>query len=123
MNRYGFAVPMVIFVSSLTLWETLPRKGDEKRIDGTVIAAKPTYCEPTKAAGCTGKIVLDARMRRASEALTIEVPLGTPISVGCEALSWGELPGRRVVVTAVDEGRGPVALAISDRDSPARNCG
>ena len=71
----------------------------------------------------TGTIVL-ARRRPAGEALTIEVPLGTPISVGCEALSWGELPGRRVVVTEVDEkGRGPVALAISDRDSPARNCG
>jgi hypothetical protein len=109
-RRSAFVVPAFVFVLSLTLWATLPRGGGDKRITGTVLEAKATYCEPKKADGCTGELKLG---RAGDGELSIKVPLGTPISSGCETLSLGELPGRRVVVTEANDARGPIALAIS----------
>jgi hypothetical protein len=110
LSRSAFVVPAFVLVVSITLWAALPRSGDERRIAGKVIDARATYCEPKKADGCTGEVTLG---RANGESLRIRVPLGTPISSGCDVLSLGELPGRRVVVTETNDGHGPVALAIS----------
>ena len=118
MNRSAFAVPVLVLLVSLVVWGALPRSGDERRIQGTVLDAQATYCEPRKSDGCTGSVRLDRAEGGARETLEIKVPLGTPISAGCEALSLGELPGRRVVVTEVEQGRSRVALAISAADAP-----
>jgi hypothetical protein len=121
MSRLGLVVPFVILVLSLALSWVLPRAGEERRIAGTVIDARATYCEPKKADGCTGTLTVAAVEGRRRENLTIKVPLGTPISAGCEALSLGELPGRRVVVTEVEDASGPIARAVSDPEAP--RCG
>ena len=112
MRRLAFFVPVAILVLSLTLWSALPPV-EEKRVHGTVIDAKATYCEPKKEDGCTGTLTLAARDGRREETLTVKVPLGTPISNGCDALSFGELEGRRVTVTEVEAPTGPVARAVS----------
>lgn len=114
MNRSAFAVPAVVLFVSLVVWgASVPPHGEE-RVDGTVIAANATYCEPKKADGCTGSITLAS----GESTRTIRVPLGTPISAGCEVLSLGELPGRAVTVTQIDAADGPVAKAISERGVP-----
>ncbi len=118
MNRSAFAVPLLVLLVSLLVWGAMPRGGDERRVRGTVLDARATYCEPRKSDGCTGSVRLGRGEGAAQETLEIEVPLGTPISAGCEALSLGELPGRRVVVTEVEQGRSHTALAISAADAP-----
>jgi hypothetical protein len=110
LSRSAFVVPAFVFVLSVTLWTALPRSGDERRVAGKVIDARATYCEPKKADGCTGEVTLG---RANGESVKIKVPLGTPISSGCEVLSLGELPGRHVVVTETNDRGGPIALAIS----------
>lgn len=119
MRRLAFSVPVAILVLSLTLWSALPQPGAERRIRGTVIDAKATYCEPKKEDGCTGTLVLDTGTREKS--VVVKVPLGTPISNGCETLPFGELEGRRVTVTEVEEATGPVARAVSA--PPGEECG
>jgi hypothetical protein len=105
-----------VLVLSLLVWRMRPSTGEEERIEGTVMAAQATYCEPTKAQGCKGILVLDS----SEKLLRIDVPLGTPISDGCDVLSFGELEGRHVVVTGMQEPDGPVALAVL---SPVAGCG
>lgn len=112
MPRSAFVVPVAVLVLSLALWAALPGGGAERRIDGTVLDAQATYCEPTKEGGCTGTLVLDTG-RAHDSSVTVKVPLGTPISNGCEILAFGDLEGRRVTVTEVDGSTGPVALAVS----------
>ena len=123
MTRSALVVPVLVLMLSLMLWGVQPRSGAERRINGRVIAAKASYCEPKKSDGCTGTIVLDGQSSLAGPPVAVEVPLRTPISAGCEALSFGDLLGRRVLVTEVDGAHGPIALAISDAEAPARNCG
>jgi hypothetical protein len=118
VNRSLFIVPIAVLVLSLVLSAALPRAGKEKRIKGTVLDAKASYCEPKKQDGCTGTLTLDASEKAGEGTLTIHVPLGTPISAGCEVLSLGELEGRRVVVTEVDDAGGRIARAISAADAP-----
>ena len=117
MNRSAFAVPLLVLLVSLVVWGALPRSGDERRIEGTVLDARATYCEPKKSDGCTGSVRLGRAEGAARETLEIRVPLGTPISAGCEVLSLGELPGRQVIVTEVEQGRSRIALAISAADA------
>jgi hypothetical protein len=115
VNGSAFAVPVLVLFVSLVVWGAVLPPADEQRLEGTVVAARATYCEPKKSQGCTGTLTLAA----GEQTRTIKVPLGTPISDGCEVLSLGELPGREVIVTEVDRLRGAVATAISARDSRA----
>lgn len=115
MNRSALAVPAIVLFISLIVWGAATPPAEEERLQGTVVAAAAHYCEPKKTQGCTGTLTLDSD----DELLTIRIPLGTPITAGCDTLAFGELPGRRVVVTEVGEASGPVAKAISALDEPA----
>lgn len=123
VNRFAFVVPVTILVLSLTLWTAVPCGGEERRIHGIVIDAQATYCEPKKEDGCTGTLTLGTQQGRAAERLTVKVPLGAPISDGCEILSFGELEGRHVVITEMDEAAGPIALAVSVPPVREEDCG
>ncbi|HEX7055081.1 MAG TPA: hypothetical protein VF211_14245 [Burkholderiales bacterium] len=114
MSRFAFAVPAIVLFISLVVWGAVSPQPKEERVRGIVLAAEPTYCEPRRVQGCSGKLTLGSQ----DETLTIRIPLGTPITAGCDALAFGELPGRRVVVTEVEEPGGPVAKAISALDVP-----
>ena len=119
MNRSAFAVPGIVLFLSVVMWGAAKPPPQEQRVHGTVVAAAARYCEPKKTQGCSGTLTLDARAERR----TIRIPLGTPITAGCEPLAFGELPGRDVVVTEVDGPSGPVAKAISALDAtPERAC-
>jgi hypothetical protein len=109
LNRTAFAVPALVLFVSLVVWGALLPPADEQKVEGKVLSARATHCEPNKSLACTGTLTLATGATRR----TIQVPLGTPIIAGCQALSLGELPGREVVVTKVDRLRGPVATAIS----------
>ena len=115
MSRSPFAVPAIVLFVSVVMWGAAKPPPGEERVHGTVVAAAARYCEPTRAQGCTGTLTLDTQ----NERRTIRIPLGTPITQGCEPLAFGELPGRDVVVTEIDEPSGPVARAISALDAPA----
>jgi hypothetical protein len=114
VNRAAFAIPAIVLFVSLVVWGAVTPPREEERIQGTVVDATASYCEPKKVQGCTGTLTLAAR----DKTLTIKVPLGTPISAGCDALPFGALPGRQVTVTEVSGLRGPVATAISAADMP-----
>ena len=110
MNRTAFAVPAFVLFTSLVVWGAVtPPAEQEERVKGTVVAATATYCEPKKTQGCTGTLTLASR----DERRVIRVPLGTPITQGCEVLPFGDLPGKRVVVTQVEQGGDPVAMSVS----------
>jgi hypothetical protein len=115
MSRSAFAVPAIVLFASVVMWGAAKPPPPEQRVHGTVVAATAGYCEPKKEQGCTGTLTLDSR----SERRTIRIPLGTPISAGCEPLAFGELPGHHVVVTEVEAPSGPVAKAVSALDAPA----
>ena len=109
MNSTAFAVPAIVLFASLIVWGAVTPPGEEERVKGTVVAATATYCEPKKTQGCTGTLTLDSHY----ETRVIRIPLGTPITDGCEVLPFGDLPGKRVVVTQVEQGGAPVAMAVS----------
>lgn len=115
MSRSAFAVPAIVLFVSVVMWGAAKPPPEEERVHGTVVATAARYCEPKKAQGCTGTLTLDTRNDRR----TIRIPLGTPITEGCEPLAFGDLPGRDVVVTEVDEPSGPVAKAVSALGAPA----
>jgi hypothetical protein len=115
MSRSAFAVPAIVLFVSVVMWGAAKPPPQEQLVHGTVVAAAARYCEPKKAQGCTGTMTLDTRNHRR----TIRIPLGTPITEGCEPLAFGDLPGRDVVVTEVDEPGGPVAKAIAALGAPA----
>lgn len=52
----------------------------ERRIEGTVLGAKATYCESR--AGCTGTLTLE--LPRSDEVLAIRVPLGTALAISAK---------------------------------------
>ncbi len=115
MSRSAFAVPAIVLFISVVIWGAAKPPPEEERVHGTVVAAAARYCEPTRAQGCTGTLTLDVQNHRR----TIRIPLGTPITEGCEPLAFGELPGRDVVVTEIDQPSGPVAKAVTARGAPA----
>lgn len=112
MNRSAFAVPAIVLFLSFIVWGAVTPPPEEERVHGTVVAAEAHHCEPKKTQGCTGTLTLESH----NELLTIRIPLGTPITAGCDVLAFGDLPGRRVVVTEVEERTGPVARAVSAVD-------
>jgi hypothetical protein len=116
MTRVGFGVPIAILVSSFAIWAALPDKSRIRRLDGTVVGAQATHCEPKKEDGCSGTLTLE-RPGGWRRELTIRVPLGTPITNGCQALWLAELEGRRVTVTETEEATGPVARAVTAPDA------
>lgn len=116
MNRSAFAVPAIVLFVSLVVWGAAMPPPNEERVHGVVVATHANYCEPKKIDGCTGTVTLAVP----DETLTIKVPLGTPISAGCQVLSLGELPGRRVTVTEMGTDSGPVARAILAADARGR---
>jgi hypothetical protein len=119
LNRSAFAVPAIVLFVSLVVWGAVKPPPEEERVRGTVVAAAASYCKPKKTQGCTGTLTLDVQHTRR----TLRIPLGTPITAGCDTLPFGELPGRDVVVTEVKRPTGPVAKAISALDAPAgRSC-
>ena len=118
MNRTAFAVPAIVLFVSFVVWGAVTPPGGEERVRGTVVEAKATYCEPKKTQGCTGTVTLDSH----DERRVIRIPLGTPITAGCEVLPFGDLPGKHVVVTEVDRAGAPVAVAISAEAPPAGAC-
>ena len=110
--------PLLLFVLSL-LAAGASHAAPERRIEGTVLGAKATYCELP--AGCTGTVTVE--LSRTERVLAIRVPLGTPVSAGCHAVPFGSLHGQRVIVTEVDDASGPTARAISAKDAPPeRGC-
>lgn len=83
----------------------------DERVEGVVHATRVTHCDTTRRGGCAGTLSLRPTRGDGGE-LTIEVPLGTPISRGGEHVLLHNLNGRTVIVTLTLEGGGPVALAI-----------
>jgi hypothetical protein len=100
---------------------SLPARADE-RIEGAVIDTRVTYCEAGKGASCKGSLTLQRELRGQRETMTIEVPLGTPISRGCQAVPLHRLGGRTVIVTEDDGSGAPVAKAIEALDSADAAC-
>jgi hypothetical protein len=117
MNRIALGVPAAILVCSVSIWASLPDKSQLRRLHGTVVGTHATYCEPKKEDGCTGTLTLERPRGWRRELLTIRVPLGTPISNGCQALWLGQLEGRRVTVTEAEEATGLVARAVTAPDA------
>jgi hypothetical protein len=93
----------------------------EERIEGIVRDAVVTHCDATRRGGCAGTLTLERRAGGRAETLTIEVPLGTPISREGERVLLHKLEGKTVIVTQI-AGRGArVARAIQLLSPPAPN--
>jgi hypothetical protein len=84
----------------------------DERIEGIVRDAVVTHCDATRRGACAGTLTLERRAGGRTETLTIEVPLGTPISRESERVLLHKLEGKTVIVTQT-AGRGArVARAI-----------
>lgn len=94
----------------------------EERIEGTVVDAKATYCGAGKREGCTGRLTLRREYGGRPETLTIQVPLGTPVSRGCDAVRLRRLVGQTVIVTEACMTNAHVAKAIESAESAESAC-
>jgi hypothetical protein len=91
----------------------------DERVEGVVHATWVTHCDATKRGGCAGTLSLRPT-HGVGPALTIQVPLGTPISRGGEHVLMHSLNGRTVIVTLAAERGDPVARAIQVAEPDAQ---
>jgi hypothetical protein len=87
--------------------------GDE-RIEGIVHATKVTHCDATRKGGCAGTLTMVVDAGDKDEALTIRVPLGTPISCDSETVLLQTLAGKTVVVTLLNDGHVARAIQVAE---------
>jgi hypothetical protein len=90
----------------------------DERVRGTVLETTTSYCEPTKRGGCSGTLTLQGDQDGKLEMLVIKVPLGIPISRGCDAVLLHRLTGKEVIITEGAETPARVARSIEvvDKD-------
>ena len=84
----------------------------DERIEGIVRDAVVTHCDAPRRGGCAGTLTLERRADERIETLTINVPLGTPISRAGERVLLHALEGMSVIVTQTAGRGGRVARAI-----------
>lgn len=85
----------------------------QEKIEGKVTGTKLTQCDfNAKLGGCAGTMKMERKAGDKTEELTINVPLGTPITKGGERVFLPALRGKTVVVTQVTEKNERVAKAI-----------
>lgn len=85
----------------------------QEKIEGKVIGTKLTHCDMNvKIGGCAGTLKMERKAGDKTEELTINVPLGTPITRGTETVYLPALRGKTIVVTQVTEKNERVAKAI-----------
>ncbi|HEX7073712.1 MAG TPA: hypothetical protein VF226_06680 [Hyphomicrobiaceae bacterium] len=98
--------------ASLLLLVQTPAFSEEKT-EGKVVGTRLTHCDMNvKIGGCAGTMKLERTAGEKKEELSFNVPLGTPITRGSEAVYLPALRGRTVVVTHVTEKNERVAKAI-----------
>jgi hypothetical protein len=90
----------------------------EERIEGIVRDTVVTHCDATRRGGCAGTLTLERQAEGRIETLTINVPLGTPISRAGERVLLHALEGMRVIVTQTTGRGGRVARAIQVAETP-----
>ena len=90
----------------------------EERIEGIVRDTVVTHCDTTRRGGCAGALTLERRATGNIETLSINVPLGTPISRGAERALLHTLEGKRVIVTQITDRGSRVARAIRLAEPP-----
>ncbi|MGQ0651438.1 MAG: hypothetical protein ACT4P4_04075 [Betaproteobacteria bacterium] len=85
----------------------------QERMEGKVVGTRLTHCDMNvKIGGCAGTMKLERAAGDKKEELSFNVPLGTPITRGSEAVYLPALRGKTVVVTHVTEKSERVAKAI-----------
>jgi len=89
----------------------------EERIEGIVRDTVVTHCDATRRGGCAGTLTLERSAGGRTETLTINVPLGTPISRAGEHVLLHSLEGMRVIVTQTIGRGGRIARAIQVDDA------
>lgn len=112
------ALPAVLAV----LLQAAPLAHADERIRGTVIDTRVTYCESGRPSSCKGTLQLLRDAAGWRETLTIDVPLGTPISRGCQAVPLHRLGGQTVIVTEDAASGARVARAIEAVESTDGAC-
>jgi len=86
----------------------------DERIEGVVLRTKVTHCDVTKAGGCAGTLTLARPGAGQADPLTLQVPLGTPISCAGERTYLHALQGKNVVVTLPNASDGAVqAISVA----------
>ncbi len=103
---------MRFLVSIALLLLLAPAARADKRIEGIVRDTVVTHCDATRRGGCAGRLMLERGAGGRMEILTIEVPLGTPISHDGEHVLLHALEGMSVIVTQATGRGGRVARAI-----------
>lgn len=104
---------ILLLVAALTLLAHAPAGFSQEKIEGKVVGTKLTHCDMNvKIGGCAGTMKLERKAGDKAEELTINVPLGTPITRGSETVYLPALRGKTVVVTQVTEKNERVAKAI-----------
>lgn len=99
--------------ATLVLLLLAPAAFAQEKIEGKVVGTKLTSCDMTvKVGGCAGTMKLEHKAGEKIEELSINVPLGTPITRGTETVYLPALRGKTVVVTQVMEKNERVAKAI-----------
>lgn len=102
-------LPMV-FVS---LAAFAPLSAAREKVDGKVVSTKLTHCDMNvKVGGCAGTLTLQTQASGDKQELSINVPLGTPITRAGETMYLPALRGKNVVVTHVMDKSERVAKAI-----------
>jgi hypothetical protein len=97
------------------LLQLAPAALADERIEGIVRDTVVTHCDATRRGGCAGTLTLERRVEGRMETLTINVPLGTPISRAGERVLLHALEGVSVIVTQTS---GRVARAIQVAEPP-----
>lgn len=109
----GSIIRTAFSATGLVLLLHAPAGLSQDRIEGKVIGTKLTHCDMNvKVGGCAGTLTMEHRTGDKTEALTISVPLGTPIKRGTETVYLPALRGKTVVVSQVIEKNERAAKAI-----------
>lgn len=100
-------------VAAFALFIHAPAGFAQEKIEGKVVGTRMTQCSMDgKAGGCAGTMKMERKAGDKTEELTINVPLGTPITRGKEIVYLPALRGKTVLVTQVMEKNERVAKAI-----------
>jgi len=101
---------LLVAAAALMVFRSAPAV--DERIEGIVRDTVVTHCDATRRGGCAGTLTLERRADGRTETLTINVPLGTPISRAGERVLLHTLEGKAVIVTQSTDRGGRVARAI-----------
>lgn len=99
--------------ATLMLLVHAPAAFAQEKIEGKVVGTNLTSCDMNvKIGGCAGTMKLERKTGEKTEELSINVPLGTPITRGTETVYLPALRGKTVIVTQVMGKNERVAKAI-----------